>query len=262
MAGTDTATSAAMAGAAPIIAIEGLTKRRERNGVAFELEVEHMHLEPGRFVAVLGESGCGKSTLLDLIALVLKPTRCERFELSLPASADGATGAVNVRDLWHADDENALSAHRCTSLGYVLQTGGLFPFLSVRDNILLPAQLNGRTVSDQDLLDLARRIGLAEHLGKKPMHLSGGQRQRAAVLRAIVHAPPLIVADEPTAAVDKARAKEIVADLHALARQQGATIIMVTHDPGLVADLADAAFGFEVEKVGETDTRSRLVPRS
>lgn len=240
----------------PLLAVEGLVKRRERNGVVFELVVDRFTLTPGRFVAVLGESGCGKSTLLDLVALVLKPTTCDRFELRL----DGAA-PVDVMGLWQADAEEALAAHRRENLGYVLQTGGLFPFLSVRENILLPARLNGIKVPGDRLKTLATRIGLADHLAKKPMHLSGGQRQRAAVLRAIVHAPRLIVADEPTAAVDKARAREIVEDLSALARQEGATIVMVTHDPGLVSDIADTAYGFEVAKTGETATRSRLVER-
>ncbi len=240
----------------PVLELAEVEKRRERAGVAFELTVPALSLSAGTFAAVVGESGCGKSTLLDLLALVLRPTTCGAFHLYPPVDA-GASGPVDIAALWQAGDEAALAAYRREQLGYVLQTGGLFPFLTVRGNILLSARLKGERIGPDRLAEQAARIGIAEHLAKKPRYLSGGQRQRVAILRAILHRPRLVLADEPTAAVDKARARAIVEDLHGLARDQGTTIVMVTHDQGLVMDLADEVYGFTVEAVDDVTTRSR-----
>lgn len=141
-------------------------------------------------------------------------------------------------------------------MGYVLQTGGLLPFLSVAENIHLPLRILGVPIDHAEIEDLAECIDIRAVLGKKPQHLSGGQRQRAAILRALVHNPRLILADEPTAAVDKSRARAIVQDFKRLACDQGATIIMVTHDYRLVRDLADVTYTFDVTPVSATGIQS------
>jgi putative ABC transport system ATP-binding protein len=241
------------------IDIVDLVKVREQGGVAFELVVPRFEVEPGSFVALVGESGCGKSTLLDMLALVLKPTRCERFRFQNP-DAGTVWASDDVMSLWESGNEQAMAALRRHRLGYVLQSGGLLPFLSAWDNLLLPLQLNGNLGRIADVKRLAERIGVAKVLSKKPRFLSGGQRQRVAILRALVHGPALILADEPTAAVDRARAQSIVADLGNLAREGGSSVIMVTHDPQLVGTVADQVWGFEVEQVSENLTRSVCKP--
>jgi putative ABC transport system ATP-binding protein len=235
----------------PLLAIADLAKRRERGGVAFELTVPEFALGPGSFVAVVGSSGCGKSTLLDLLALVLRPDRCARFELAL----DGG-GAADVAALWSRHDEAGLAALRAGFMGYVLQTGGLLPFLSVLDNILLPLRIGGWPPDTAAVTKLATRLGIEDKLGVKPQYLSGGQRQRVAVARALVHGPRLVLADEPTAAVDEERAKEIMDHLRQLAVERGTTVVVVSHDRDLVLEHADAFYGFRLEKVSETLSRS------
>jgi len=249
----------ASAAAQPLVEIAGLVKLREQGGVAFELVVPRFEVARGRFIALVGESGCGKSTLLDTLALVLRPTACERFLFQDP-DAPSLWAADDVMALWRSGDEQALAGLRRRRLGYVLQSGGLLPFLTARQNLQLPLRLNGRSDGSEELERLSRRIGVANVLGKKPRYLSGGQRQRVAILRALVHGPALILADEPTAAVDRARARSIVKDLGGLAREGGGSVIMVTHDPQLVESAADAVWGFRVEQVSDVRTRSVCSP--
>lgn len=243
----------------PMVWLRQALKRREQGGMRFELHIPEVRLAPGDFVAVVGDSGCGKSTLLDLLALVSRPTEVERFTCRFETSE--ANAEFDVGGLWRDGDEQGLAALRKAHLGYVLQTGGLLPFLTVAQNIYLPARINGRP--DREYADrLARRFGVERLLNKKPQFLSGGQRQRVAILRAMGHRPQLILADEPTAAVDKKRAGEIVADFHALAKESGTTIVMVTHDRELVAPVADYSFTFEVRDLSATVTRSTVIRQS
>lgn len=236
----------------PVLLIEGLLRRHAQGGVAFELEVPSFTLERGSFVALVGDSGCGKSTLLDQLALVLRPTACQRFELT---PADGRP-PVDVNALWARDDEAGRARLRRENLGYVLQTGGLLPFLTVEQNLFVPPRIKGLHGYAEEVREMARRIGIDGVLAKKPQYLSGGQRQRAAIIRALAHKPDIILADEPTAAVDKKRAKKIVEEFRALATERNATIVMVTHDRDLVGPVADVTYGFTVTLSSETLTRS------
>lgn len=247
------------AGQAPkngvILSIENLETRRERGGIAFVLRVPHISLRSGTFVAIAGASGCGKSTLLDLLALILKPDRVDRF-----AFACGDSSVVDVADLWMTGNERALAKLRAAHMGYVLQAGGLLPFLSVRDNITLPARINGCDGQDGETERLARALGIADKLNVKPQYLSGGQRQRVAIARALVHRPSVVLADEPTAAVDEARAEQIVHDFRGIARDHGTTVVMVTHNRDLVLPLADAMYSFDVTQPSERLTQSTCYP--
>jgi putative ABC transport system ATP-binding protein len=244
--------------AAPLLRLEGGGKRRAQADSAFELEVPELTVHAGQLVAVVGESGCGKSTLLDLLALVMAPSRVARFELDL--GADG--GVHDLARLWHDRDEAAMAALRRDHLGYVLQTGGLLPFLSLRQNILLPRAIKGLPEATARIEELAGRVGLGGLLERRPDALSIGQRQRAAILRAIAHRPRLVLADEPTAAVDQARARAIIAEFVQLAREDGVAIVLVTHDPRLVAGVCDAAYAFAVQPPADGVTRSvcRAIP--
>lgn len=238
---------------AAILRLVNLRKVREQGDVRFELQAPDLSLHAGQFVAVVGASGCGKSTLLDILAMVMKPSHCDEFWW---ANRHQTNAKVNVWDIWNSGAEHRLAEIRRRDLGYVLQTGGLMPFLSVADNIRLPMRILKDEADQTTLVNLAQRIGIDAVLSKKPQHLSGGQRQRAAILRALIHNPRLILADEPTAAVDKERAREIVQDFKALAQDRGTTIVMVTHDHDLVRPLADVTYTFDVARHSDTEVRS------
>ncbi|MBZ4658811.1 MAG: transporter related [Desulfacinum sp.] len=239
-----------------MVRLEGLVKTRSQNDSVFELHVPHFRVEPGSMVAVVGESGCGKSTLLDLLALVMAPTRVERFEIAISPTAPPCDAA----GLWRRGDEAALAALRREHFGYILQTGGLLPFLSVRSNVELPGAINGGRPPSRSIQALARDLGIESCLDRMPSSLSIGQRQRAAILRALAHGPRLVLADEPTAAVDKARARTIMDDMHRLAREQRTAVVVVTHDRDLVLDLADAVYSFDLQVLSATETRSVCRP--
>ncbi len=223
-----------------ILEMKNVIKRRQQGGVTFELQIPEIGLLKGQFVAIVGNSGCGKSTLLDMLALVSRPNSCESFK----------SNNFDINQLWQQDKEQTLAAIRCEKLGYVLQTGGLLAFLTVWQNIELPLKLNG--LNDTSYIKkLAQRLEIDGLLNKKPQFLSGGQRQRVAVLRALSHRPAIILADEPTAAVDEERAKAIVQDFYELAKETGTTIVMVTHNKDLVMPLADKIYSFKVEDVSK-----------
>lgn len=241
----------------PMIALEGLVKVRSQSESIFELHVPHFAVSPGQIVAVIGESGCGKSTLLDMLALVMAPTRVDRFEIT----TENSQTPCDIAALWARNKERALSALRCDLFGYVLQTGGLLPFLNVRQNICLPGKIKGGEFEPSRIEALARRLGVDGCLNRMPSALSIGQRQRVAILRALAHRPRLVLADEPTAAVDKSRARAIMEDMHRLARDEAVAVVVVTHDVDLIMDRADMAYTFDTHQVSEQVTRSvcRLV---
>ncbi|MCR5084967.1 MAG: ATP-binding cassette domain-containing protein [Succinivibrionaceae bacterium] len=234
----------------PCLTVRGLSLRREKNGSAFTLEVPALDLYPGQVLAVVGPSGCGKSTLCDLIALIQRPDSCESFTLN-----DGSREV----DILRAGD-NEIAALRGSALGYVLQSGGLFGFLDVMDNILLPGRLLG--LAPGPLLERARAIaaamGITPELRQKPSQLSGGQRQRAAIARALIHDPRLVLADEPTAAVDSYNAREICKIFRKIAELGNTAILIVSHDRQLVEEYADFGVGFSLSRDADGGMRSVL----
>lgn len=232
----------------PVYSMEQVSKRREKGGNLFELTIPVFVAHAGEFIAIVGESGCGKSTLLDILALIMQPTSAERFEIHIP----GQDWSYEVMSM----SEPELAAVRRARLGYVLQTGGLLPFLSVQDNISLPCKINGLRDSKDHFARLVSNLKISDQLTKKPQFLSGGQRQRAAIARALAHQPCIVLADEPTAAVDKVTAVEIRDTFKELTRQMGVALLMVTHDERLVEDVADRTFTFQVTKVNERHTVS------
>ncbi|MFP7754362.1 ABC transporter ATP-binding protein [Thermodesulfobacteriota bacterium B35] len=228
-------------------------KERSKGGVSFVLNVPELTVHRGEFIAVVGASGCGKSTLLDMLALVLAPTSLSSFTIRARLGGE--------RKAWKREElsDNDLARIRRSAIGYVLQHGGLLPFLSVRDNILLTAAISGATLDEDRFGHLVARLGLGDQMGKKPQHLSGGQRQRAAVARALVHRPVIILADEPTAAVDHPTALEIRDELRELASQAGSAVVMVTHDRSLVAGIADAEVHFSLQRLSPARTVSTTI---
>ena len=172
-------------------------------------------VEEGEYVAIMGESGSGKTTLLNILAALDKPT-AGRVEL------DG-------RDMSAVRESDAASFRR-DNLGFVIQELNLLDTFTLRDNIYLPLVLAGRPYRElKDRLDpIARQLGILELLDKYPYEVSGGQKQRAAVARALITHPRLILADEPTGALDSRSTDELL-DLFAQINRQGQTILMVTH---------------------------------
>ena len=172
-------------------------------------------VEEGEYVAIMGESGSGKTTLLNILAALDKPT-AGRVEL------DG-------RDM-SAVRESDAAAFRRDNLGFVFQEFNLLDTFTLRDNIYLPLVLAGRPYRElkAQLDPIARQLGILELLDKYPYEVSGGQKQRAAVARALITHPRLILADEPTGALDSRSTDELL-DLFGQINRQGQTILMVTH---------------------------------
>ncbi len=255
---TGAGTEASVAGI-PVLAVRNMVKSREKGGMRFELRIPSLDVGTGEFVAVVGASGCGKSTLLDMLGLVLRPDSADAFTLA-PRLKNRAEVRVDLR----RKSERVLAMLRRREIGYVLQSGGLLPYLTVRDNILLPCLLNRYPAqpSLRQAVALARQLGIEDQLDKKPAHLSGGQRQRAAIARALAHGPGLVLADEPTAAVDKLTAIDIRDAFRALAGARGVALIMVTHDRELIRGCADRTVTFAVEKTAPRHVVSTLTEAS
>ncbi len=242
--------------------LQNVSKTRRIGNVEFELHIPEFQMRPGEFVAIVGPSGCGKSTLLDLLALVLRPNETADGLFQFDPSLQGVEFA-DICSFWRSRQENRLAEIRRRHIGYVLQTGGLLPFFSVRQNIGLTCRLNGyRGAMNERIEELALKLEIKNQLDKKPQFLSGGQRQRVAIARAMAHSPSVVLADEPTAAVDSDRAKHIVKIFRQLAEDAKTGIIMVTHDRNLIEAIADRKITFELppcsSENGVEKTRSIL----
>lgn len=222
----------------PVIEASSLAKSWSSGAGGFSLEVGSFAIHPGEFVAAVGPSGSGKSTFLDLLGLVLKPDQSSRFRFR--ARTGHALPLANI-------GSRQIARLRRSEIGYVLQSGGLLEFLSLRANIALPALLNGVTGVRRRVDELASKFGILGQLSKKPGKVSGGERQRAAIARALVHKPLLILADEPTAALDPPRAKALVAAFKELCAQEEIAVVMVTHQIDLVRGEADRMMEFRVD---------------
>lgn len=208
-----------------LLQIENLHYRRGSGGQSFTVEIPHLQLARGEMVAVTGESGSGKSTVLELLGLVAEPIAGARFDLN---GADG-TG-TDVADLWRQRSGRELARIRARRIGFVLQTGGLLPYLSVRENILINRRLLGLPLNDGTLDDIVERLEIGDLLRKKPGQLSIGQSQRVAIGRALAHSPALLLADEPTAALDPRLADQVMDLLMDLVQRLGATALIATHE--------------------------------
>lgn len=238
--------------------LRNVEKLRSKGGVSFTLRVPELVIHKGEFVSLVGPSGCGKSTLLDMLALVLKPASCSNFSICV-----GKKKGLREQDI-PTLSENETARIRRTGIGYVLQNGGLLPFLTVRENILLTADISGTKTFDDEFDSLIRTLGLGDQLNKKPQYLSGGQRQRVAVARALIHRPAIILADEPTAAVDYPTALDIRDELKTLAHTMGAAVVMVTHDQSLVRGVSDKEVQFEVVRKSRSESMATtcIIPKT
>ena len=172
-------------------------------------------VESGEYVAIMGESGSGKTTLLNILAALDKPT-----------SGEVRLGGRNMADIREKD----IAAFRRDNLGFVFQDFNLLDTFSLQDNIFLPLVLSGKKYDEMKrrLDPIARKLGISDILKKYPYEVSGGQKQRAAVARALITGPQIVLADEPTGALDS-RATDGLLSLFGEINAGGQTIVMVTH---------------------------------
>lgn len=202
-----------------MIKLEGVEKiYRTKEIETIALENVNLSVERGEFVSIMGPSGCGKSTLLNIIGLLDKPTK----------------GSVTIDGITTGDmGDRALAAFRNKRLGFVFQSFHLIPTLNVTDNVALPLiYRTGLSSSERSRMikEVLERVGLAHRMRHMPGQLSGGQCQRVAIARAIVGNPEIILADEPTGNLDSKMGAEVMGLLHSLNREDGRTIVMVTHN--------------------------------
>ncbi|MBN2023566.1 MAG: ABC transporter ATP-binding protein [Pirellulales bacterium] len=207
----------------PALVVENVTKEfSTRAEPLVVLRGVSLSLEPGQNVAVVGPSGSGKSTLLNVLG-TLEPPSAGRV-------------AIDGQDV-AALNEAALAALRARKIGFVFQDHHLLPQCSVLENVLVPTLAAGRTTPDdvQRARELLDRVGLGRRLEHRPAELSGGERQRAALARALMNRPRLVLADEPTGNLDRATGQRVGELLLELQRQSEAMLVVVTHSAQLAA---------------------------
>ena len=223
----------------PAVEVIGLGKTYGSGATAFTaLRDVDMRVEPGEFIMLEGPSGSGKTTLLSILGCVLSPT----------------VGTVKLfgEDVSGRRDAD-LPQLRLSYIGFVFQGHNLVASLSARDNIMLVLQLRGWAIpaARKEADALLEQVGLPGKAQSKPSDLSGGQRQRVAIARALAGGPPLILADEPTAALDADNGLKVTELLRQLAREQGRTVLVVTHD-NRIFHLADRILHIEDGRMRET----------
>lgn len=234
-----------------LYAIKNLLKKRE-GGQGYQLLIRNLRIAQGARIALTGPSGCGKSTTLDLLGLSLKPDSADVFEFS----PDSGKRPVDILALWRKDKQDALAGLRLDHLGYVLQSGELLPYLNAGENMMLTARLGGvqKEEAEASARRLARLLNIERLWKAAPGSLSVGERQRAAIVRALAPHPQIILADEPTAALDPFHAGKVMdAFLEAL-DAYGSTLVLVTHNARWAKDggLKEIHFSFEETDGGVT----------
>lgn len=206
-----------------LIRAEGVTRRYGPGAGRAVVAGVSLRVDAGEFVALIGPSGSGKSTLLALLGGLERPS----------------AGEVDVAGLrLDRADEARLATHRREAIGFVFQTFELIPELTLRENVLLPARIAGDVGARRArAAELIASLGLADRADALPAYLSGGEQQRAAVARALLRDPPVLLADEPTGNLDSASGRAVLAALRAAAAPHRA-VVVATHDPEVSA-LAD-----------------------
>ena len=192
-----------------------VTDIHKRFGDLEVLKGVSLDVAQGEVVSIVGASGAGKTTLLQIIGTLSRP--------------DGGRVEIDGRDV-SALGDRALSQFRNERIGFVFQFYNLVPVLNVVENMTLPVALDGRTVNAGRLQGLVQRLGLAGREGHLPSQLSGGQQQRVAIGRALMNAPAVVLADEPTGNLDTRNSCEIMQLLRDSNREFGQTMIVITHD--------------------------------
>lgn len=189
----------------------------------------NLSVENGEFVAVVGTSGSGKSTLLHMLGGLDRATSGKVY--------------VDGKDIFALKDEE-LTIFRRRKIGFVFQSFNLVPVLSVYENIVLPLQLDGKTVDNTFIGEIAEALGLKEKLNVLPNQLSGGQQQRVAIARALATKPAILLADEPTGNLDSRTSQDVMGLLKTTSTKFAQTIVMITHNEE-IAQLADRIIRIE-----------------
>ena len=210
-------------------------------------------IDQGEFIALVGPSGSGKSTLLNLLGGLDQPT----------------SGEIEVHGVHlQTADEEQLTRHRRHHVGFIFQTFNLLPTLTALENVALPLMLGGVALPERNRRaeELLRRVGLGHRLGHRPTEMSGGEQQRAAIARALINNPQIVLADEPTGNLDSSTGAEVMNLLRELNDERGVTLIVVTHDPE-VAAFADRIVNLrdgEISRIDISgdDAQSREAPAS
>lgn len=200
------------------IQLKNVTKRyKDNESETIALDQVSLTVDKGEFVAIIGPSGSGKSTFLSIAGALLQPTDGEVF------IKDKAISALNEKELAHV---------RLEQIGFILQTANLIPYLTVLDQLLVVVKMKGSITEEMKKIatELLEDLGLGKKLKKYPNELSGGERQRVAIARSFINNPDIILADEPTANLDTARAHEVVQLISKEVKSRNKAAIMVTHD--------------------------------
>ena len=207
-----------------ILRVENLTKvYGSGNNKVVALDNVSFSVEKGEFVSIVGASGSGKSTLLHLLGGVDRPTSGKVL--------------INDTDIFKMNDDE-LAIFRRRQVGLIYQFYNLIPILNVRENITLPLELDNKRVSDEDVDNLIKMLGLDKRSKHLPNELSGGEQQRTSIGRALISRPAIVLADEPTGNLDTKASEEIVSLLKKSNKEMKQTIIMITHNLEL-AKVAD-----------------------
>ena len=224
-----------------ILRVDHLTKTYGTGDTAVRaLDDVSFSVAAGEFVAIIGSSGSGKSTLLHMIGGVDRPT--------------SGTVYLNGEDVFERSDEQ-LAVFRRREVGLVYQFYNLVPVLDVVENMCLPVLMDGRKVNERRLKGLLRVLGLEGREHHLPNQLSGGQQQRVAIGRALMNAPAVVLADEPTGNLDSKNSAEIMALLRKSNRELRQTLIVITHDEDIALS-ADRVIALEDGRIA-SDTRAR-----
>ena len=205
-----------------MVEMRALTKRyEEESGARSVIERGDCIIHRGELVALAGPSGSGKTTILNLIS-----------GIDTPSSGEVHIDSTCITKL----SEKERTLFRRKNIGFVFQFFNLIPTLNVRENLLLPLQLNGYSAADSNMrvAQLLEQVGMEDRTESYPDRLSGGEQQRVAIARALVHDPPLILADEPTGNLDAATGSTILSLLKALVQANGTTMIIVSHSEAVV----------------------------
>ena len=213
-----------------ILKIENLTKiYGEGENLVRALDGVSFSVEKGEFLAIIGPSGSGKSTLLHILGGVDRPT--------------GGKVWMNGQDVY-AQNEEQLAIFRRRQVGLIYQFYNLIPVLDVVENMTLPVLMDGRQVNEERLRELLDTLGLTDRQKSLPNQLSGGQQQRVSIGRALMNAPAVVLADEPTGNLDSKNSQEIVELLKQSNRKYGQTLIVITHDESIALQ-ADRVIAIE-----------------
>jgi putative ABC transport system ATP-binding protein len=223
--------------AAPLVAVRGVSRIFGHGDTAVHaLRGVSFTIRPGELVTVRGRSGSGKTTLLNIVGGLDSPT--------------SGTVSVAGREVTAMTERERLLLRRST-VGFIFQSFGLIPTLSAAENVGIPLRITGtaRRAREERVRMLLSVVGLEDHAAQRPGELSGGEQQRVAIARALAASPDLLIADEPTGQLDSETGRQIMRLLQAVVQTEGITVLVATHDAGLVG-LADEVLNLEDGTMG------------